>query len=233
MWVVCLTAALRYHRFSLQPQQNLLKDLLSSHAAAVHDISECQHTPAVSVCQSDPCRMLEACKKPKAANTCNAHCQKLAWRQPAQKYVPTSSTIAEACTETNTLLVNKSCWLQMCRALAHIHSMQVCHRDIKPQNLLVNTQTHQLKLCDFGSAKVLMRGEPNISYICSRFATDVFTDMHVVAYTAPLNCKGGVAVALANASGTSLRPCPLHNLGLQLYRSCLTSCLAINGMFPL
>jgi glycogen synthase kinase 3 beta len=45
----------------------------------------------------------------------------------------------------------------------------VCHRDIKPQNLLVNTQTHQLKLCDFGSAKVLVKGEPNISYICSRY----------------------------------------------------------------
>jgi serine/threonine protein kinase len=29
----------------------------------------------------------------------------------------------------------------------------ICHRDIKPQNLLVNTETHQLKLCDFGSAK--------------------------------------------------------------------------------
>ncbi|KAK9804826.1 hypothetical protein WJX72_007488 [[Myrmecia] bisecta] len=58
---------------------------------------------------------------------------------------------------------------QMCRALAHIHSMGVCHRDIKPQNLLVNTATHQLKLCDFGSAKVLMKGEPNISYICSRY----------------------------------------------------------------
>ena len=43
---------------------------------------------------------------------------------------------------------------QMCRALAHIHAMGVCHRDIKPQNLLVNTHTHPLKLCDFGSAKV-------------------------------------------------------------------------------
>lgn len=42
---------------------------------------------------------------------------------------------------------------QMCRALHHIHSMGVCHRDIKPQNLLVDTATHQLKLCDFGSAK--------------------------------------------------------------------------------
>lgn len=43
---------------------------------------------------------------------------------------------------------------QMCRALAHIHAMGVCHRDIKPQNLLVDTHTHVLKLCDFGSAKV-------------------------------------------------------------------------------
>ena len=43
---------------------------------------------------------------------------------------------------------------QMCRALAHIHALGVCHRDIKPQNLLVDTHTHQLKLCDFGSAKV-------------------------------------------------------------------------------
>ncbi|KAJ4834177.1 Shaggy- protein kinase epsilon [Turnera subulata] len=59
---------------------------------------------------------------------------------------------------------------QICRALAYIHGgIGVCHRDIKPQNLLVNPHTHQVKLCDFGSAKVLVKGEPNISYICSRY----------------------------------------------------------------
>ncbi|KAI4350674.1 hypothetical protein L6164_005106 [Bauhinia variegata] len=59
---------------------------------------------------------------------------------------------------------------QICRALAYIHGcVRVCHRDIKPQNLLVNPHTHQVKLCDFGSAKVLVKGEPNISYICSRY----------------------------------------------------------------
>ncbi|KAH0463514.1 hypothetical protein IEQ34_008096 [Dendrobium chrysotoxum] len=59
---------------------------------------------------------------------------------------------------------------QMCRALAYVHGVVgVCHRDIKPQNLLVNPHTHQLKLCDFGSAKKLVQGEPNISYICSRY----------------------------------------------------------------
>ncbi|XP_022757224.1 shaggy-related protein kinase theta-like isoform X2 [Durio zibethinus] len=33
----------------------------------------------------------------------------------------------------------------------------------------VNPHSHQLKICDFGSAKMLVPGEPNISYICSRY----------------------------------------------------------------
>ncbi|KAH0755201.1 hypothetical protein KY290_025471 [Solanum tuberosum] len=59
---------------------------------------------------------------------------------------------------------------QICRALNYMHNViGVCHRDIKPQNLLVNPHTHQLKICDFGSAKMLVPGEPNIAYICSRY----------------------------------------------------------------
>mmetsp|Transcript_2729 Transcript_2729/g.6608 ORF Transcript_2729/g.6608 Transcript_2729/m.6608 type:complete len:449 (-) Transcript_2729:83-1429(-) len=58
---------------------------------------------------------------------------------------------------------------QLLRSLAYIHQMGICHRDIKPQNLLLDPQTSILKLCDFGSAKVLVKGEPNVSYICSRY----------------------------------------------------------------
>ncbi|CAG7826712.1 unnamed protein product [Allacma fusca] len=58
---------------------------------------------------------------------------------------------------------------QLFRSLAYIHSLGICHRDIKPQNLLLDPSTGVLKLCDFGSAKHLVRGEPNVSYICSRY----------------------------------------------------------------
>ncbi|ESN91129.1 hypothetical protein HELRODRAFT_104208 [Helobdella robusta] len=58
---------------------------------------------------------------------------------------------------------------QLFRSLSHIHMLGICHRDIKPQNLLLNYETGVLKLCDFGSAKPLVKDEPNVSYICSRY----------------------------------------------------------------
>ena len=67
------------------------------------------------------------------------------------------------------LLYVKLYLYQLSRALSHIHALGICHRDIKPQNLLVNPTNQQLKLCDFGSAKALVKGEPNVSYICSRY----------------------------------------------------------------
>ncbi|MBA0619972.1 hypothetical protein Godav_005756, partial [Gossypium davidsonii] len=40
---------------------------------------------------------------------------------------------------------------------------------VKLYTYQVNPHTHQLKICDFGSAKMLVKGEPNVSYICSRY----------------------------------------------------------------
>jgi glycogen synthase kinase 3 beta len=57
----------------------------------------------------------------------------------------------------------------MCRALAYLHETNICHRDIKPQNVLINGDLGVLKVIDFGSAKQLVAGEPNVSYICSRY----------------------------------------------------------------
>lgn len=67
------------------------------------------------------------------------------------------------------LILVKLFTFQLCRAVSYIHSLGICHRDLKPQNLLVDPTLGILKLCDFGSAKVLVPGEPNVSYICSRY----------------------------------------------------------------
>lgn len=71
--------------------------------------------------------------------------------------------------QTMPMLLIKLYMYQLLRSLAYIHSIGICHRDIKPQNLLLNPATGILKLCDFGSAKILVAGEPNVSYICSRY----------------------------------------------------------------
>lgn len=47
----------------------------------------------------------------------------------------------------------------------------VAHRDIKPQNLLIDPDTQKVALCDMGSAKRLLNQakEKSVSYISTRY----------------------------------------------------------------
>ena len=58
---------------------------------------------------------------------------------------------------------------QMLLSIKYIHSIGITHRDIKPQNILVDQKINIIKLCDFGSAKKLIKGQKSLAYICSRY----------------------------------------------------------------
>lgn len=110
----------------------------------------------------------------------------------AKKYVP---------------LTHVRCYMyQICRSLAHIHSLGICHRDIKPQNLLLNPRSHVVKLCDFGSAKILVPGEPNVSYICSRYYRAPELVCEAVEYTTAVDVWSLGCVMAELLLGTPIFP---------------------------
>lgn len=39
--------------------------------------------------------------------------------------------------------------------------MGICHRSVKPKNLLLDPTKGILKICDLGNSRILVNGEPN------------------------------------------------------------------------
>ncbi|NJR16183.1 MAG: serine/threonine-protein kinase PknK [Calothrix sp. CSU_2_0] len=48
--------------------------------------------------------------------------------------------------------------IQVCTALDAVHRSRIIHKDIKPANILINPQTHEVKLIDFSIASLLPKG---------------------------------------------------------------------------
>jgi serine/threonine protein kinase len=44
---------------------------------------------------------------------------------------------------------------QILEALLHCHTKRLIHRDIKPQNILINPDKKEVKLADFGLARTI------------------------------------------------------------------------------
>jgi len=139
------------------------------------------------------------------------------------EYVPdTVAKVIRLHTKARTLpsmLTVKLYVYQMCRSLAYLHACGICHRDIKPQNLLVDSKNYILKLCDFGSAKALIPGEPSVAYICSRY------------YRAPELIFGATEYTVSTffRSARALRMDHLHHHNTS---SCAAICLSLSRAQP-
>ncbi len=76
-------------------------------------------------------------------------------------------------------------FLQLCEAVAHAHRNLIVHRDIKPDNVLVDASGHA-RLLDFGIAKLLEPGGSNDRTVTQRRFVSR-------AYAAPEQISGAVA----------------------------------------
>eukprot|EP00051_Salpingoeca_urceolata_P008914 m.109910 g.109910 ORF g.109910 m.109910 type:complete len:406 (-) comp16004_c1_seq3:168-1385(-) len=67
------------------------------------------------------------------------------------------------------LQVKKICW-QVLKAVEYCHANNIIHRDVKPENILVSSKDHVVKLCDFGFARSLSGpGAVYTDYVATRW----------------------------------------------------------------
>jgi serine/threonine protein kinase len=96
---------------------------------------------------------------------------------------------------------------QLFAGLKHLHMKGICHRDIKPHNLLVDPSTGVLKICDFGSAKYLTDGMSSTSYIGSRYYRAPELLFNCTQYTSAIDIwSAGCCLAEALMGGVPLFP---------------------------
>jgi len=87
------------------------------------------------------------------------------------EYFPTNmAAVARIYLNNNSMptdMIKVYCY-QALRAIAYCHGKGLIHSDIKPDNFLINNETHALKLCDFGSTRLISNKKAMVSYIGTR-----------------------------------------------------------------
>lgn len=77
---------------------------------------------------------------------------------------------------------------QLCEAVSHIHAQGIIHRDIKPDNILYNTESGDIKLIDFGLAKNLNKVDENDKSTRLMVGTPLFYAPEMIKENGSFDC---------------------------------------------
>jgi mitogen-activated protein kinase 1/3 len=88
----------------------------------------------------------------------------------------------------------------MLRGLKYIHSAKVFHRDLKPKNILANSDC-KLKICDFGLARPAFNDMPTTvfwtDYVATRWYRCAAAELCLEAGAGDLSCRAWLVVVSA------------------------------------
>uniref|UniRef100_A0A8R1Y1C8 Protein kinase domain-containing protein n=1 Tax=Onchocerca volvulus TaxID=6282 RepID=A0A8R1Y1C8_ONCVO len=95
---------------------------------------------------------------------------------------------------------------QLFNGLAYLSNNHICHRDIKPQNLLIEPISGILKIADFGSAKFIKKTTQSTSYQVTRYYRPPELLLKAIFYSPQIDVWSGGCVLGEITKGSILFP---------------------------